>query len=49
MKKKPVLTRMHHHLPSEEEEVSKAREHWVTSVAAYPNTDLLASGNWKLN
>ena len=38
MKKKPMATRPH--------TTHKGHtEHWVTAVAAYTNTDLVASGN----
>ena len=42
MKKKPLVCRKHH-LPTEDV-VGVAREGWVSSVAALPNTDLVASG-----
>ena len=44
MKKKPLLTRTHHQ-QGEGGGGGREEEHWVTAVAAYPNTDLVASGN----
>lgn len=43
MKKKPLVSRRHHQ-PSKDN-VGVVKEHWVSSVAAYLNTDLVASGN----
>ena len=40
-KKKPLVVKPHH-APLMTSSVPE--EHWVTAVAAYPNTDLVASG-----
>ena len=45
VKKKPLVVRPHHFHSESENTPPMAEEHWVTSVAAYPNTDLIASGN----
>ena len=42
-KKKPLVVKPHH-APSMTSSVPE--EHWVTAVAAYPNTDLVASGTY---
>ena len=47
MKKKPLVYRRHHQ-PSKAD-VGLVKEHWVSSVAAYPNTDLVASGIMCIN
>jgi hypothetical protein len=44
-KKKPLVVKPHH-APSMTSSVPE--EHWVTAVAAYPNTDLVASGMYYL-
>ena len=46
-KKKPLIVHPHHSQP-ESEVVTRVEEeeHWVTAVAAYPSTDLVASGIW---
>ena len=40
MKKKPLILKPHH----VEGEGPMGGDHWVTSVAAYPSSDLIASG-----
>ena len=40
MKKKPLILKPHH----VEGEGPTGGDHWVTSVAAYPSSDLIASG-----
>ncbi len=42
MKKKPLVSCKHHQ--HDDSEVGVVNEYWVTSVAALPNTDLVASG-----
>lgn len=44
MKKKPLVCRKHHQPSNVGVSTDAAEEHWVSSVAAYPNTDLVASG-----
>lgn len=40
LKKKPLLSQSHHQLVAG----GVPGEHWVASVASYPNTDLVVSG-----
>ena len=44
MKKKPLVRRPHALQDSKTEEGGSVGDGWVTTVAAYPNSDLVASG-----
>ena len=48
MKKKPLIVQPHHTPSDSEMSSSVSEEHWVTAVAAYFSTDLVASGMYMI-